>query len=144
MAREPNGVAFDILTESECRARLSLHSVGRIALSLHALPVILPVNYVLHGETIVFRTTPGTKFSAALSRSVIAFEIDEYEPNLDRGWSVVVQGIAETVTDEDQIVALRRLPLRNISVGGKSDHFVRLTKPVISGRQVRPRILGDL
>jgi uncharacterized protein len=134
-----SGVVIEDLTESECRARLSMHQVGRIAISIHALPVILPVNYSMEGDRIVFRSTPGTKLSAALTRSVIAFEIDAYEPNADQGWSVVVQGVVETVTDEKQVEALRRLPLRPISPGGVPDHFVRLTTQVVTGRCVRPR-----
>jgi hypothetical protein len=42
----------DPITEAECWALLAGASVGRLALSLQALPAILPVQYYLDGERI--------------------------------------------------------------------------------------------
>ena len=62
------GVVFEALDTEQCRTLLGSHNVGRMAVSVDALPVILPVNYAVDGDDIVFRTTPGTKLSAALSQ----------------------------------------------------------------------------
>ena len=58
-------------------------------------PVIFPVNYVLDGDVVVFRSDPGTKLDGAtLAR--VAFEIDHVDRDLKSGWSVVVQGLGRT------------------------------------------------
>lgn len=67
------------LSRPECIALLVGASVGRLGLSIDALPVILPVNYLLIDGGIVFRTVHGTKLDAATRHAVVAFEVDEYE-----------------------------------------------------------------
>ena len=47
---------LEVLSDEECRALLSSGRVGRVAVTADALPVIAPVNYVVDGNTIVFRT----------------------------------------------------------------------------------------
>jgi hypothetical protein len=73
-----------------------------------------------------------------LLQKVVAFEINEYEPNGDVGWSVLVQGVAAEVTAVYDIAQARQLPLRLISAGGEFDRFVRVEIARISGRRVRP------
>lgn len=57
------------LTRAQCLELIATVPVGRIGVSIRALPVILPVNFVLVGENIVFRTIPGTKLDAAAANS---------------------------------------------------------------------------
>ena len=53
------------LTRQECLALLSVHSVGRIAVIGHDnLPFVVPVNYRMTGDTVLFRTDAGTKLDA--------------------------------------------------------------------------------
>jgi nitroimidazol reductase NimA-like FMN-containing flavoprotein (pyridoxamine 5'-phosphate oxidase superfamily) len=51
------GVPPADLNVEECWARLRSASMGRIAINLNALPVILPVFYVVDNEAILFRTS---------------------------------------------------------------------------------------
>jgi nitroimidazol reductase NimA-like FMN-containing flavoprotein (pyridoxamine 5'-phosphate oxidase superfamily) len=66
--------------------------VGRIAVTIGALPAILPVNFALVGAHIVIRTVPGTKLDAAIRRAIVAFEVDSYAADGSSGWSVLIQG----------------------------------------------------
>ena len=66
MVTEP-GAEMRVLTRQECLDLLADQEVGRIAVVLGRRPLIFPVNYVLDGDTIVFRTDPGTKLAAASS-----------------------------------------------------------------------------
>jgi len=136
------GVVFEVLNATQCRALLEGATVGRLGVSIEALPVVLPVNYAMDGNSIVFRTTPGTKLSAALRKTVVAFEVDEYEPNGDVGWSVLVQGVASEIDDVDDVDRARQLALRVISADGHSDSFVRVDIGTVSGRRLRPRFDG--
>ena len=67
---------LEILTEDECMALFGSTTVGRVGITIGALPAIFVVNYVLVDGDIVFRTSDGTKLEAALRHAVVAFEAD--------------------------------------------------------------------
>ena len=49
------------LTRPECLRLLAARPIGRLAvITAEGLPMIVPVNYVLDGETVLFRTDVGT------------------------------------------------------------------------------------
>ena len=133
-----SGLVIETLSDEECGSFLGRASVGRVGVTIDALPVVLPVNFALVEDAVVFRTTPGTKLSMALHGAVVAFEVDDYDPNGDRGWSVLIQGTAAEVTDADRVAAIRALPLRFISTRGEGDHFVEVALGTVTGRRIRP------
>ncbi len=123
------------LDRATCLALLAGERVGRVGISVAALPVILPVNYVVHDGAILVRTAPGTKLSAALDRAVVAFEVD----GIDRagyGWSVLVQGPAEVVEDRETTERARLL-LRSWATS-EADHVIRISPANVSGRSLSP------
>ena len=79
------------MSDDECHALLATAQIGRVVLSIDALPAALPVNYRLIDDAIVFRTAPGTKLTAALRHTVVGFELDEIDPATRSGWSALVQ-----------------------------------------------------
>ncbi|MEO7429615.1 MAG: pyridoxamine 5'-phosphate oxidase family protein, partial [Acidimicrobiales bacterium] len=52
------------LPPEECWSLLATVPVGRIGVLVNSAPEIYPVNHAVDGETIVFRTDPGTKLDA--------------------------------------------------------------------------------
>jgi hypothetical protein len=88
---------LEVLGRAECLCLLERASIGRIGITSGALPVILPINYRVDGNRILFRTSPGTKLDAATRDAVVAFEVDDVDPIYHSGWSVVVTGIASEV-----------------------------------------------
>ena len=66
------------LGPAECIALLGSVQVGRVGVTIDALPAVLPVNFVVWNGSIVFRTVPGTKLDAAAAGDVVAFEVDGY------------------------------------------------------------------
>jgi len=133
------GVWIEVLTSEECSSLLERSSVGRVGLNVDLLPVILPINYAVDDKCIVFRSMVGTKLTAALDHTVVAFEVDDYEPSADLGWSVLIQGVASVVTDSEHIGKLSSLGLRHVSPGGLCDHFISLEMTKMTGRRIRPR-----
>lgn len=89
----------EILSAEECVTLLHQVPVGRIGITVDALPVILPVNYSVVDDAIMFRTIPGSKLAAASASTVVAFEVDSHGDDGCSGWSVLVQGMAREVTD---------------------------------------------
>lgn len=125
----------DALSREECLALLGTVSVGRLGVSIDALPAILPVNFVVHDNMVILRSVPGTKLDAALKQRVVAFEADSYSEDGTRAWSVLVRGVASAVTDEARLAELRALPLRSWAFPDSADHFIAIATTMVSGRR---------
>ena len=123
------------LTDHECRDRLTLTPFGRIALSSHALPVIFPIHFAMLGDDPVFRTDPGTKLMAASDGQVLCLEIDDLDVDRHEGWSVLVTGRADVLTEPEDLAAATALPLRPWTGGGSA--YVRIGAAMLSGREIR-------
>lgn len=121
------------MSRAQCLELMRTESVGRIGVSIGALPVVLPINYILVAEDVVFRTIPGTRLDAAAKNTVVAFEVDSCAPNGSSGWSVLVQGRCSEVTVSPKVDALA---LRAwASVGGVATRWVRIESSFLSGRR---------
>ena len=81
----------DLIPEQECWELLATSSVGRMALSIGALPAILPVQYHLDGRTVAVCLGHRELPERALN-TVVAFAADAIDPHTRSGWSVQVQG----------------------------------------------------
>jgi nitroimidazol reductase NimA-like FMN-containing flavoprotein (pyridoxamine 5'-phosphate oxidase superfamily) len=134
VAQDRNGL--EILEKEECLGLLSRPAVGRIALSVGALPVVLPVNFVLFDGDILIRTAPGTKLQAAAANAVVAFEVDQVDPIGHTGWSVMVQGVASEITDDATVARARRAPLTPWA--GADGCHLRIACQIVSGRRLSP------
>lgn len=107
-----------------------------MSVTYDALPVIAPVNYVVDGNSIVFRTRRDGMLASACNETVIAFEIDELAADGSAGWSVNVVGVASLLGPSDH---LRALSLGLVSAAGDDrDQFVRLRIGLVSGRRIAP------
>jgi hypothetical protein len=143
-ARDPHVMQVDrngleVLDRHTCLELLGGARLGRLGLSLGALPTILPINFRLVDDRIGFRTGAGTKLDAATNRSVVAFEVDDIDPLWHSGWSVVVTGLAHEVTDPEDRA---RLDAANIPYWAPSagDRIVGISTEMISGRRITPGV----
>jgi uncharacterized protein len=91
----------------------------------------------------VFRTDPGTKLRAA-PLTHVAFEIDEIDEATHTGWSVVVEGVGQDITDtvDDRSEELRVLPVTPWAPGDKA-YWIKVVPRVLTGRSLRPRLPTD-
>ena len=135
---------FVEISAEESLRLLGTTRVGRVGLSVGALPVILPVNFALFEGAVVMRTIPGTKLQAAAVGAIVAFEADGYEPDGRAGWSVMIQGQAREVSDPGELAQLRGLPLEAWALDGAADRFVRIEASIITGRSFAPRDEPDV
>ena len=122
---------LNVLSTAECFERLREGRLGRVGVTIDALPVILPVLYRCHDDSIWFFTEEGTKLNAALRNAVVAFEVDYLDDS--KGWSVLVIGRTREETDPARSVALERDGL-SAGAPGKRDRLVRIPISQISGR----------
>ncbi|SER50081.1 Nitroimidazol reductase NimA, pyridoxamine 5'-phosphate oxidase superfamily [Propionibacterium cyclohexanicum] len=119
------------IPEDSAWGYLASVEVGRIAVSAGDLPEIFPVNFCLDGESIVFRSAPGTKLEKLAINEHVVFEADGW--NEEGGWSVVVKGLGALITDEEELARVKRAPLLPWIPTVKRN-WVRITPNRITGR----------
>jgi len=129
---------MEIIPRQECLRLLAGQTVGRLGFVVGDQPMIMPVNYALVGDIVVFRTGEGPKLDGSRQAKVV-FEVDRIDADRQEGWSVLLQGVALEITDVDDWFAdeLRQaagptwLPVA-------PGHFVRIVPTLISGRRLPP------
>lgn len=124
-----------VLSREECLHLLASAAIGRIVFTDRALPAVQPVNFCLDGESIVIRTAIGSKLAAATRQAVVAFEADEFDPEMRTGWSVTTVGHARAVRDPTELARLAALPLLPWAPGSR-DHYIVVGAEQISGRRI--------
>jgi hypothetical protein len=127
---------LDALSEAECRALLATRTFGRVGVTSGGLPVILPVQYQFSDDKITFRTGGGTKLRAAQNGDVLAFQVDAYDLETGRGWSVLVRGRATVLTTEHEHDGLPTIDPPNSA--GSRNHYVSLHCELVTGRRLVP------
>jgi len=133
-AVDRNGL--EILTRDECLELLGSAQLGRVAITRYALPAILPVNYAMLGDDIVFATGTGSKSLAINHETVIAFEVDAIDPTARTGWSVLAVGKARPFDERDaDLAAAKQLDL-DPWVGRHAVGLIRMPTDLLSGRRI--------
>jgi nitroimidazol reductase NimA-like FMN-containing flavoprotein (pyridoxamine 5'-phosphate oxidase superfamily) len=125
---------IEVLSADDCRARLHAQRVGRVALTGDE-PAVLPVVYAMVDGDVVFRTAPGAKLVEAVLHHNVVFEVDDYDIDGGRGWSVNVVGPAAEVVHPTELARVRALELPAWA-GEVRDRYVRITAEHVSGRRI--------
>ncbi|MFE0450195.1 DUF1918 domain-containing protein [Streptomyces sp. NPDC058914] len=126
------------LSPEECRMLLSTHGMGRIAVSTSdGHPAVVPVNYEVVDDAIVFRTAPHSVPAAAVGQEV-AFEVDHVDEALSQGWSVLAVGPASVVTEPDAVRELTRRAHTTPWAGGEREMWVSIRPESLTGRRITP------
>jgi uncharacterized protein len=132
------------LTRSECLRLLAATGLGRIVVTLPDpdVPdanqaVIRPVNYVFDepSQSVLIRSAPGSKLRAILGSPRAVFEIDGAHPDGRIGWSVIISGVAEEITNQAEIRRVQQLDLEPLAPG-YLDHWIRIRANTVSGRRI--------
>ena len=83
---------------AECWDLLRTVSVGRLALSLHALPAILAVQFYIDGDDLAICLGHYKIPHNSVRGTVVAFAADAIDTANSTGWSVQVQGTTRLPT----------------------------------------------
>ena len=126
---------LEILPFDTCLELLAAVPVGRVSFVADGEIVVLPVNHVVDGQGLVFRTARGSKLSAAEGQDLVAFEADGYDERTRSGWSVLVNGRASAVYEEAEIQRLSRLGLHPWVTTVYRPFWIRIQPSSITGRQ---------
>jgi len=128
------------LDEDQCLKLVSEGGIGRIAYTGRFGPVVLPVNYELLDGAVVFRTAAHGPLDEDLRTGIanadykVAFEIDSIDLATQRGWSVLIQGPAHHLAEDERDVAGRARV--QPWAPGEREMMVRIVPSRITGRRV--------
>lgn len=140
--------ALQELSPAEALDLLGSVSYGRVVFTLRALPAIRPVNHVIDDGEIVIRTRRLAGISTALADHagdlldqepdlVVAYEADVLDPVERVGWSVVVTGVARTITDPERLARVGEL--LHPWVDSAMDTAIAISPELVTGIRLVPR-----
>jgi Pyridoxamine 5'-phosphate oxidase len=84
------------LSPAQCLTRLRSTTWGRVAISMRAIAMVVPVPLVVLDDRVVFATTRGSTFDRAVQEQPVSIQTDGEETGPGDGhllWSVVVSGV---------------------------------------------------
>jgi hypothetical protein len=123
---------LEVLGRVECWDLVRSRAIGRFAVNRQgASPLVVPVNYAVEADSsIVFRSGAGTKLNA-VGQGLVAIQVDEIDPLHHTGWSVLVEGLAHWLYEEQDDLDVESW------VSGAQPYVIRLTSTRITGRRIR-------
>ncbi|MGK8524867.1 pyridoxamine 5'-phosphate oxidase family protein [Nocardia asteroides] len=100
------GTTLVELDREEAMRLLASAAYGRVVFTRDALPAIRPVNHYVDDGVVIVRTRVTSRLTDTIRADpcvVVAYEADDIDAVSHVGWSVVVTGLARTVTDPDRV-----------------------------------------
>jgi uncharacterized protein len=125
------------LGEPQCRALLARATLGRLAFTEGALPVVVPVPFALHDGHVVVATRHGSSMASAVRRAVVAFEVDSFSGAGQAGWAVTVVGPSRLVNRPSEARALDGVR-RCWQVPAAARCYVAVRTDLVSGWRTTP------
>jgi nitroimidazol reductase NimA-like FMN-containing flavoprotein (pyridoxamine 5'-phosphate oxidase superfamily) len=125
---------LELLSKRECIELLAGSPVARVIFTDHALPAVLPLTIAVLNGAVCFRTTPDSRLAAVADGGVLSVQADAVDVPSRTGWSVVVSGLAEIVTDREQRAAIESV----VEPWAPGHHSISVRVPLtaVSGRLV--------
>lgn len=121
-----------VLDRAAALEKMATVQLGRLVVHRTEEFDIFPVNFVVDGEDIYFRSAEGSKlFTVALNNEVL-FEADEVTDG--HAWSVVVRGEASLLTSNSDIQYADSLGLKPW-IPTLKYNFVKISAREVSGRE---------
>jgi nitroimidazol reductase NimA-like FMN-containing flavoprotein (pyridoxamine 5'-phosphate oxidase superfamily) len=127
---------LEVLPYVKCLELAASQPVGRMAFAQSGGIEVFPVNHRVVGGMVVFRTADGSKLGAAIQNVPVAFEVDAYDATRHEGWSVVIKGRAEEITDDAVLIRLRTLDLPPWRNRAPRPVWIRIRPDEVSGRRL--------
>ena len=124
------------LSREDCVRLLGAGIAGRVAVSTPTGPHIVPVNYAVDGESILLRTTAYSLLGTYGRDAQLCFEVDQFDYDNQRGWSVSVRGRASFVDDPEELSEIARHWAPRPWAAGQRNLVVRIPWTEVSGRQL--------
>lgn len=83
---------FAALDAAECRKLLQGGRIGRVAWQSDSGINVMPVNYQVVGESVVFHTSRNGALASLLEPTAVGFQVDDIDVDAAVGWTLLVRG----------------------------------------------------
>jgi len=124
------------LAADECDRLLRSGILGRVAITTPGGPHIVPVNYSVLDDAVVFRTSPYSIVATHGLHAVMAFEVDHFDYEYAMGWSVVARGRGEPVADAAEIQRISSAHAPHPWASGSRNLWFALRWTELTGRRI--------
>jgi nitroimidazol reductase NimA-like FMN-containing flavoprotein (pyridoxamine 5'-phosphate oxidase superfamily) len=124
------------LTTHECVELLYSHVVGRVAVYTRVGIRIVPVNYAIVDDAIVWRTNPYSELATYGRDADAAFEVDDIDRDAHQGWSVVAYGRLEVIDDPEEVAHIRGVEDPGPWAAGQRHMYMRIRYRGLTGRRL--------
>ena len=119
------------LTDEQCWEHLRGQELGRLVTRVGNVLDIFPVNYVVDGDSVLFRTAQGSKLFELTVNDEVLFEVDDHTDT--EAWSVILRGHAHPLDRAADVERADGLGLRPWIPTLKYT-YVRVEPTALSGR----------
>jgi len=119
------------MTRDECWKRLRSEPIGRLATGSGLDLDLFPITYRCDGQSLYFRTSPGSKLAHLSVNPWCVLEVDGHTD--EEAWSVVARGNARHLHSVAELDVAESLDLETWIPGEKRD-FVRIDVVSVTGR----------
>lgn len=117
-----------------CEDLLRTGSVAYVALAAPDGPHVYPVSYRYHDHGVVFRTSTHSILGRLAIGQPAAVQVTDLDATSRSGWSVLVRGRSQMITDPAQLVALWSADELQPWVDGYRAVFIKIPATQLSGR----------
>lgn len=121
------------LTAYDCWGLLETQDVARVAWASPDGVAVVPVNFIVAGGAVWFRTQPDSELGRQCGGGRVLVEVDHVNRAEHTAWSVVVSGTASLVPTEDvpdDVMEMR------VWAAGTRNVFVRVEPVAVTGRRL--------
>ena len=130
-AAESGLSSYEELTVGQCFDLLASKTLGRVAFQDDG-PVILPVHYTVHRDSVIVRTSPYGYLSRHLRQCETALQVDTLDESTGAGWTILVRGPAHDLPGHE-VSGLQQRP--RSWAGGVQSLYLRIAARVVTGRR---------
>jgi nitroimidazol reductase NimA-like FMN-containing flavoprotein (pyridoxamine 5'-phosphate oxidase superfamily) len=134
-----SALVLEALDPEMCATLISSGGIGRVIFPEPRGPVALPVNFRVLDGAVIFRTGASASLIQAVhsaSDGHLSFEVDHIDDALTEGWSVLITGDAQVISDPDERDLAEATGVTPWA-GGTRDVYIRITPNQITGRRIR-------
>ena len=121
------------ISRDECLNLLAQAKVGRVVFIRGAVPEVVPVCYVVAGESVVFGVHAASPVAQEFEGSVVAFQVDAFDSDHQCGWHVRAVGTFGPAIAPDELAVAGATVPTPWTIGEDLERILQIDLEVVGG-----------
>ena len=121
------------ISREVCFDLLSRAKVGRVVYVRGAVPEVIPVCYAVAGESVVFGVHSTTPVVQELEGTVVAFQVDSFDPERECRWHVRAIGTFGPAVAPDELAVAGAVVPPPWTIGEGLERVLQIDLEVVNG-----------